>query len=153
MSIQGSEKFPTPTSNLEFACSRHSFDNLRAGPFCLYRGERNRRQRQRLQNWSTLSGRKPGVFVPEELQRDAVAAENIPLGVANVGDPSWIHAARKIALAIARVLPEVPIIPWRRVARLEMVIRDPEPAVRECSPLRRGHSRTVKHLPETIFAT
>jgi hypothetical protein len=29
--------------------------------------DENRSYRQWLQNWSTLSGRKPGVFVPEEL--------------------------------------------------------------------------------------
>ena len=29
--------------------------------------EESRNDRKRLQNWSTLSGRKPGVFVPEEL--------------------------------------------------------------------------------------
>jgi len=45
MSLQKSEKCPRPTSNVEFAYSRHPFDNFSVGFFCLYRAEKSRSQR------------------------------------------------------------------------------------------------------------
>ena len=69
---------------------------------------------------------KPGVLLPECLERDVVAVENVPFGFAHVADADRKLSARaQSAFAVAGVLPEVPMIPWRGVARLKMIIRNP----------------------------
>src|SRR5436190_14493057 len=81
-----------------------------------------------------------------------MTAKNIPLGLANIGDTFWKSRARKIAFAISTVLPEMPLIPRGGIARLEVIICDPQPAVGERALLCRRHVPTIKHLPKTIFA-
>ena len=68
----------------------------------------------------------PGMFLPECLERDIVAVEDIAFGLADVRDALRKTATRtQIALAVTGILPEVPTIPRRRVARLEMIIGNP----------------------------
>src|SRR5262249_142480 len=56
------------------------------------------------------------------------------------------------ALAVAGVLPEMPIAPWRSVTRLRMIVGDPEPAVGENRAISPARTATVKHRAQTIFA-
>ncbi len=66
------------------------------------------------------------MFLPECLERDIVAVENIAFGLADVRDALRKTATRtQIALAVTGILPEVPTIPRRRVARFGMIVRDP----------------------------
>src|SRR6202011_1613614 len=87
------------------------------------------------------------------LQRGVVAAKNIALGLADVGHTLRKTAARtQVAFAVPAILPQVPSAPRRRVSRFGMVIRDPEPAIRQRFPLRLSYTTAVQHLSQPIFA-
>src|SRR5438874_13777029 len=82
-----------------------------------------------------------------------VATENVALGLAHLGHTLRKTAARKqIALAVPGVLPEVPLAPGRSASRFAMVIRDPEPAIRQDRAVRRIRPWPVPHRPSSVFA-
>ena len=65
------------------------------------------------------------MLLPESLQSRQATPEDIAFRLSDVGDTLREHGARKITLTITRVLPKVPTIPRRRVARFGMIVRDP----------------------------
>src|ERR1700730_5023116 len=70
----------------------------------------------------------PCASLPEILQVRLGTAENISFRLSNVGHTYWISRAGKAAFAVAAVLPESPVAPGSRCARLLMIICNPQPA-------------------------
>src|ERR1043166_3959119 len=95
-----------------------------------------------------LAAGEPGMFLPESLQFGIAAAENVALGSTQISHARRERRARsQTASTVAGVLPELPLTPGRGVARFEVIICDPEPAICHRAPLARGHARCVEHLP------
>jgi len=61
---------------------------------------------------AALARRKPGVLLPEGLERGVGPSENVAFGFAKVRDADRVHGARaQTAMAVAGILPEVPAAP------------------------------------------
>src|SRR5262249_914023 len=86
------------------------------------------------------------------LQIRRASAENVSFGFPNVGNTYRISGARKSAFTIAAVLPEGPVTPRRCGARLIMIIRNPQPTIRQDFLLHRTDFWAVQSLPKIIFA-
>src|SRR5207302_1010027 len=94
-----------------------------------------------------LAAREPGVFLPERLKERVVAAENISLGSAQVRDAGRKRIARpQSAFAVTGVLPQIPMPPRRSIARLVVVIGDPEPAIGKDRAMRGRNAAAIQHL-------
>src|SRR5438128_12244911 len=93
------------------------------------------------------------MFLPEGLKERVVAAENISLRASQIGDAGRKHVARaKSAFAVTGVLPQIPMAPGRGIARLVVIIGDPEPAIGENGAMGGGCAATVQHLSQPKFA-
>jgi len=102
---------------------------------------------------AALAAWKPGVFLPESLEGDIVAAKNVALCFSKIGNAGWIGAARtQTAFAVAGVLPQVPTSPGRGGPWFGVIIGDPKPAVGKNGAMRGGCAASVQHLAQTIFA-
>src|SRR5438034_9803570 len=62
----------------------------------------------------------PGALLPEILQIRLIPAENVALRPFNIGHTYGVSRAREAAFTVATVLPESPVVPRRRCARLLM---------------------------------
>src|SRR5205823_3570432 len=69
--------------------------------------------------------RAASASLPEIFQCSSGPAENVEFRLPNVGHTRPISRARKTAFAVATVLPESPVAPWRRSTRLVMIICNP----------------------------
>lgn len=70
------------------------------------------------------------MFLPEVLEGNVVAVEDVALGFSHVGNADRKCVARtQTAFAVTGVLPKMPIAPRRDAPRLGVVIRDPEPTI------------------------
>ena len=88
---------------------------------------------------------------PESVEAREAASKDIAFRSSDVGYTLREHGARKITLTISRVLPKVPIIPWCRVARFGVIVRDPQPAISEGLSLSRAHIAAVQDGAEAIL--
>lgn len=91
------------------------------------------------------------MFLPEGFERGGAAAKDVALGLPDVGHAFRVGSARKIANAVAGVLPHGPTVPRSSVPWLEMVVGNPEPAITESLSLRCGDPRAIEHLSKAIF--
>ena len=92
------------------------------------------------------------MFLPEVLEGNVVAVEDVSLGFAHIGDANRKRATRpQSAFAVPSVLPKMPIVPRRRAARLGVIVGDPEPAVGKNRPVACARAAAVKHSSQTVF--
>ncbi|MEE8443999.1 MAG: AAA family ATPase, partial [Alphaproteobacteria bacterium] len=70
----------------------------------------------------------------------------------NIGNTYRVSGPRKTTLTVTGVLPQSPVMPWRRRARLFRVICNPEPAICERVSLCRSYSGAIQNPPEMVFA-